>query len=100
MTAFYDGIRIFRRIIRHGIIWVSVEDFFYLIFFALAAFVLLFQENDGVVRWYIFGGAFLGGLCYHFFLGRFVVKLATRMIFTIKKQLKKGFKAVTIWILK
>ena len=46
----YDILRIFRRILPHGNIWIGVEDFLYWIIFTGVVFVLLYRENDGMVR--------------------------------------------------
>ena len=44
----YDILRIFRRILPHGNIWIGVEDFLYWIIFTGVVFVLLYRENDGM----------------------------------------------------
>ena len=38
----YDILRIFRRILPHGNIWIGVEDFLYWIIFTGVVFVLLY----------------------------------------------------------
>lgn len=100
MAAVYDVIRIFRRILRHGIIWISIEDACYWILFALVEFILLYRENNGVPRGYVFGGTVVGAVLYHFLCSRFLMKGASIFIRTVKKRLKKIYKAVTIWLLK
>ena len=50
----YDILRIFRRILPHGNIWIGVEDFLYWIIFTGVVFVLLYRENDGMVRGFAF----------------------------------------------
>ena len=60
----YDILRIFRRILPHGNIWIGVEDFLYWIIFTGVVFVLLYRENDGMVRGFAFGGL-LGRLIVH-----------------------------------
>lgn len=98
MAAIYDVIRIFRRIIRHGIVWISVEDIGYWLVFAIVEFVLLYNENNGVPRGYVFGGTAAGVILYHFLISRYLMKAASKIIRIIKKQLKKACKAVTIWL--
>lgn len=96
MTAMYDVIRIFRRILRHGIIWISIEDACYWLIFAVVEFVLLYQVNNGVPRLYIFSGTAIGAALYHFLLGRYLMKLVSIFIRKVKKRLKKAFKEVTM----
>ena len=58
----YDIFRIFRRIVPHGAIWIGVEDFCYWLLCTAAVFLMLYQENDGMIL-------------YFFLLSRFVVKI-------------------------
>jgi uncharacterized protein YggT (Ycf19 family) len=75
----YDILRIFRRIVWHGNIWIGVEDFIYWVVFTGAVFVLLYQKNDGMVRGFALGGMALGMLLYYFILSRFVVSVNVRI---------------------
>lgn len=74
LTACYDLLRIFRRVIRHGTIWIAVEDFLYWLLVTAAVFLTLYQENDGMVRGFAFGGILIGMLLYHALLSRIVVR--------------------------
>lgn len=98
--ACYDIIRIFRRSVCHGIVWVSIEDACYWIAFGIAVFLLLYRENDGAIRAYVLGGTVLGILFYYLILGRWFVKKISPGIYRIKKSLKKRLEKVTIWIKK
>ena len=69
----YDILRIFRRILPHGNIWIGVEDFLYWIIFTGVVFVLLYRENDGMVRGFAFGGLLVGMACYYLLLSRLIV---------------------------
>lgn len=46
----YDIFRIFRRVVPHGNFWIGVEDFFYWLCCTAVVFVMLYRENDGMVR--------------------------------------------------
>ncbi len=96
MMALYDGIRLFRRVIPHGTVWVSVEDFCYWMIFGAALFVLMYRENDGALRGYIIGGTAAGILLYYLLVGTRLVKWLSSWIFRIKKRLKKSAKEVTM----
>ncbi len=69
----YDILRIFRRILPHGNIWIGVEDFLYWIIFTGVFVVLLYRENDGMVRGLACGGLLVGMTCYYLLLSRLIV---------------------------
>lgn len=100
LMMLYDVIRIFRRIIPRGIIWVSIEDLCYWIVFGFSVFVLLYQETDGAIRGFIVGGIALGLILYYVIFSRWLMKWITRLIQFLKKQLKKAWKAVRIRLCK
>lgn len=122
----YDILRIFRRIVPHGNIWIGVEDFIYWLICTGAVFVMLYQENDGMVRGFALGGVIVGMLLYFAIFSRYVIrinvlvlrsilkvgkkiivflfgpfyKLARKILVFIRKQLKKFFRAVKIGLCK
>lgn len=84
----YDGLRVFRALVRHGWLWVGIEDFLYWIFAGFAVFYLLYRENDGALRFCMIGSVLLSmaaydRLCSSFF--RKVLKKAAGC-FKIKKK--------------
>ena len=98
LVAGYDLVRVFRRLIRHGILWVSIEDCVYWIVCAVLMFAMLYQNNDGRIRAYIFGATVLGGILYHLLLGKHFIRIISKVILAIKKQLKKAWKVVTMFL--
>ena len=52
ILALYDLIRIFRRVVPHGVWPVALEDLCDWVGTALLIFQLLYRENDGAVRGY------------------------------------------------
>lgn len=80
----YDILRIFRRVVPHGNLWIGVEDFFYWMICTGAVFVMLYQENDGMVRGFALGGVVVGMMLYYRLLSRFVVRVN---VFVIKAVL-------------
>ncbi len=93
MAAAYDVLRIFRRIIKHGVWWIAAEDILFWAAAAIAVFIVSFWENDGQLRWYTFAGVALGALLYHETLSSSVVKYVSKAILLpiniITKPLKK-----------
>lgn len=71
----YDVLRIFRRIIPHGNIWIGVEDFIYWMICTGIVFVMLYQENDGMIRGFALLGLVFGMAVYFLLLSRYVVQV-------------------------
>lgn len=65
MGLVYDGLRLVRRMLPHGLWAVQVEDGLYWAAVALGVFEVLLQENHGEVRFFllmaVFGGMGLYG---------------------------------------
>ncbi len=70
----YDLLRIFRRVVPHGIWSVAVEDVVYWVVTALLIFQLLYRENDGSVRGYVLLAVAAGMLLYHLTLSNWLVE--------------------------
>lgn len=122
----YDILRIFRRVVPHGNIWIGIEDFLYWICCAAVVFVMLYQENDGMVRGFALGGIVIGMMLYYLLFSRFVIRINVAILKTVlgffgkilhflfspfikiwkkifgffKKQLKKVIRAIKIGISK
>lgn len=100
MVFLYDLLRIIRRVFLHGIIWISVEDFFYWLAVSVYFFLRLCQVNDGIIRAFIALGMVFGAWVYYLLCSRHFMRWFSRMIFQVKKQLKKWCKLVTIRVKK
>ncbi|RHQ16055.1 sporulation protein [Clostridium sp. AM48-13] len=64
LMMMYDGLRIFRWLVRHSSFWTGMEDAAYWLFASFATFRLLFGQNDGVLRGYAVAGV-LGGMVFY-----------------------------------
>lgn len=71
----YDVLRIFRRIVPHGNIWISIEDFVYWLINTGVVFVMLYRENDGMVRGFALIGLVVGMVFYYLLLSRYIVSI-------------------------
>lgn len=71
--AVYDILRVFRRLVRHSFFAVSAEDFLYWVFVGIEAFLFLYRENDGTIRWFVLAGIGLGMLIFSMGISRFGV---------------------------
>lgn len=85
----YDQIRIFRRLIPHGTIWVGIEDILFWIASAVSLFAMLYRENSGYIRGFAIGGVVVGMLIYNLLLSRLVVRgsvfLLRKILFLISR---------------
>ena len=87
ITFVYDNIRVFRRVLRHNIFFISVEDLFFWIGVSLSIFLLQHRENDGIFRWFSVVGAFMGMLIYKRTISHFYIKQMTVLLRRILKIL-------------
>lgn len=85
----YDILRIFRHIIKHGTILTALEDVLYWLFCAIGIFAMLYQENDGLLRWFVLGGVAIGMLFENYFVSPSIVSLFVKIIRIWLKIIKK-----------
>lgn len=74
MILVYDVLRVFRRLVKHGMIWIAFEDMLYWIGCALLVFAMLYQKNNGLIRWFAIGGIAIGMLLYNHFISSWAVR--------------------------
>jgi len=80
ITIVYDFIRIFRRVISHGNLWIGIEDFVFWIWTAFWVFSVLYRENDGNLRMYTILAMVIGMILYHKTISEPFVELAGRLL--------------------
>lgn len=85
ITFLYDILRIFRRVIRHGSLLLSLEDLLFWTGCAVGIFYLLYQENNGTLRWFAVMGATVGMLVYKASISRFFVNHTSKGLLKVKK---------------
>ena len=93
ITASYEILRILRRVIKHGDIWVGIQDFLFWVISGMIMFAMIFRCNDGVVRGYIFIAFLIGAYLYHQSISFWIVKYISKILnfiltFLLKKPLK------------
>ena len=96
LLAGYDVLRIFRRLFPHGILWISAEDIFYWLLAGGFFFLKLCQANNGIIRGYILLGILLGAWSYYYFCSRRMMRILTKAVIRVKKQLKKWHNMITM----
>ncbi len=79
----YDLLRMIRRIVRHRVIGIALQDMLFWMFCALWLFAFMYRQNDGIIRGFLVFGAFCGMCLYSVCLSRWVVKGGTAMFRSI-----------------
>ena len=80
ITFVYDFILILRRIIQHSLFFISLEDFIFWAACAIAVFYMLYEENNGILRWFAVLGAAFGMLLYKKIIGKRFVSIMSAII--------------------
>lgn len=75
----YSALRIFRRIIKHNLFWVSLEDLLFWIGTGLYLFIRSFQTSNGNIRWYFVVGVFIGVTITHWIIRKITKKYIAKI---------------------
>ena len=70
----YLAIRIFRRILKHNLLWISVEDAIFWIAAGFYLFLKIYQTSNGTIRWYFVLGVLVGGILTHCIISKITKK--------------------------
>ena len=89
LSFLYDCFRIFRRLIPHGLFWISLEDSFFWLGVAIVGFRFLHGEGNGTLRWFAVLGAAVGIFLYGRLISALYLKLAVKLLAPIKVFLKR-----------
>lgn len=80
ITFMYDGFIILRRLIRHSNLLISLEDMIFWIACAIGVFYMLYEENNGILRWFAVFGAALGMIAYKKSISSLIVNSVSMLI--------------------
>lgn len=94
LAFFYDILRIFRRLLKHSLFFVSLEDFLFWIVVGVAGFSMIYKWNYGIIRWYAILGMVLSALFYYGVCSHFVILFGTKFFEILLKPIKKGLKKI------
>ena len=95
LVAIYDVFRIFRRIVRHKKLLMAIEDFIFWMVAACLVFRMIYQYNNGIIRFPGMVILFAGMILYHYAISNpFVHFLNKRIILPIKRFLRKIHKVL------
>lgn len=76
----YDQFRILRRIIRHNILFVTIEDLLFWILASVFIFAMIYEKNSGTIRGFSAMGMGIGMVLYHYIFSDMIVGLISRAI--------------------
>ncbi len=88
MTLLYDGLRLFRHLVRHGTALVALEDLCYWTVYSLLLFRMMYLENDGMIRGFALLAVLLGMLLY-LQLRKFPIFLEKKLQNRVKEYIMK-----------
>lgn len=94
LMLLYDILRIFRRMVKHGTILMAVEDVFYWALCAIGVFAMLYQENDGLLRWFVIVGVAVGMLLENSLISPFVVRVFVKIFGALQKVIGKALRVL------
>ena len=87
LTFIYDGIRMFRILIKHKDIFVSAEDIIFWMYVAIVIFDMQLKQSNGMFRGFCILGMLLGMYLYSKLLGECLVAMAEKGITLFKRRL-------------
>lgn len=84
----YDLLRLWRRLILHGQIWIAIEDVVFFLVSAIVGFQLLYPLSLGRLRVFFVLSIVVGAFMYHKLFGVHFIRTGTRLIRCIKNTTK------------
>lgn len=88
MGMLYDVIRILRKIVHHPNWIVQIEDLLYWVTCGCFAFIMIYWENYGQIRVFVFIGILIGAVLYFTTASILFMKAATWTIGWVKRIIK------------
>lgn len=89
LLILYDVLRIVRRIIKHNVILVGMQDIIYWIICSILIFHMMYQQNDGIIRGFSIMAMLIGMMLYHNLISDKFVDLVSKSINKILNLIKK-----------
>lgn len=83
VISVYDILRIFRRVVKHGVVAIGIEDFIYWVGSSFFVFHIIYIRNDGIIRGFAILAIVLGMLIYNVTISQILVKYISLVIKTI-----------------
>lgn len=81
----YCAVRVFRRIVKHSLFWISLEDFVFWVWTGIYLFMEIYRTCNGSIRWYFVVGVLAGGILTWWIFLKFMRKVLKKDIDKTKK---------------
>lgn len=78
----YYVLRVFRRLVKHSLLWISIEDLVFWVGAGVYLFMEMYRTCSGSIRWYFVLGVLAGGVA----TVRIVQKFTKKILIKQKKQ--------------
>lgn len=98
IIAFYDCLRIIRKVIKHNGFFIALEDVLYWVVSSLLIFNMMYKQNNGIIRTFSILAMFIGMMLYYNLLSELLVEKISFILIKIKKIVKKLKKVAYIKI--
>lgn len=89
VTGVYECLRVLRRIVKHGLFAITIEDFLFWLGTALYLFVQIYYTSNGSIRWFFVLGVVFGMVFFSCAV-QFVKKIWRKLYGKFHKKSKKS----------
>lgn len=89
LLVMYDCLRIFRKVVKHGAVLMSIEDIIYWTISSVLIFRMMYRLNDGIIRGFSLLGILIGMVLYKYTISDDVVKGISFVLIKVKMMMKK-----------
>ena len=76
----YDFLRVFRRLIKHGNLLMAVEDIIFWVLAGILIFIMIYRQNNGIIRGFAVMGMTAGMLLYNMLIKDRFVNAVVKLI--------------------
>lgn len=90
----FDTFRILRKSFKTSDIITTIEDIVFWIMTGIILLYTIFVFNNGEIRFFMFGGIFIGTLLYMLLISKYIIKTSVSVIKFLKKVITVIFKIV------
>lgn len=85
----YDLIRLWRRLIHHGVVWIAIEDVVFFFVCSIAGFQILYPKSLGELRVFLILAIAVGSLVYHKLVSPHLIRGGTWLVKKIRNLFGK-----------
>lgn len=83
LLVIYDILRILRRLLKHSVWIVSIEDLVFWIVSGILIFKMMYEQNNGIIRGFSIMAMGMGMIVYYYLISDFFVEIMVWLIHLI-----------------